>query len=591
MTTTYGESVPADADLIEALPAVVFVVDGSGALVRWNSAAERLWGRRPEPGQRDFAGTWLWPGGAAIAPGADPVTAALSTAAAPGPSEIVAVLPDGSWAPHLVYPRPLRDGSGAVTGVVALLVDISERASAEDDRDRLAAIVSSSNDAIIGKTLDGIITSWNDGATRMYGYTAEEMLGQPVTRLMPEEISGQEEEILVRLRRGERIEHFETVRLTKDGRRIDISLALSPVRDGAGRIVGASKVARDITERKRSDELRRLLFDELNHRVKNTLATIQAIASQSLRRSVDPASFVASFSGRVQALARAHDLLAAGEFRGIAVDELVREQVMLGPAEPRVRAAGPDVRLDPRSAVQLALVLHELATNARKHGALARPDGRLAIEWSLVVDGTPRLVLAWTESGVPGARAPDGQGFGTTLINRSLESAGGAARLAYGPDGLACTLELPLGDGAAGAGPVLPRDVAMRPAGPSTAAGDLGGRRILVVEDEPLVAMDVEASLAAAGCEVLGPAPTVARALELVAAESFDAAVLDANLGGVRVDAVADALAARGVPFVFATGYGREALPAGHGGAPVLNKPFPPARLVAAVAGLFAPAA
>ena len=138
------------------------------------------------------------------------------------------------------------------------------------------------------------------------------------------------------------------MRVTKDGRRIDVSLAISPVRDGSGRIVGASKVARDISERKRAEELQRLLFDELNHRVKNTLATIQAIASQSLRRSPDPASFVASFNGRVQALARAHDLLVAGELRGTGVADLVREQVLLGAGEPRVRAAGPEVRLDPR---------------------------------------------------------------------------------------------------------------------------------------------------------------------------------------------------------------------------------------------------
>lgn len=579
-----GES---DAAILEALPAAVFALDAEGRLLRWNGAAESLWGRRPRVGERDACACWRWPDGRPIAPGEGPLAAS-----APAPAEILVVRPDGTAATHMLYPRALRDAAGAISGILFLLVDISERASAEIDRERLAAIVSSSNDAIIGKTLDGIIASWNEGATRMYGYRAEEMLDKPVTLLMPEEIRDEEEVILARLRRGERVEHFDTVRVTKDGRRIDVSLAISPVRDGSGRIVGASKVARDISERKRAEELQRLLLDELNHRVKNTLATIQAIASQSLRRAPDPASFVASFSGRVQALARAHDLLVAGELRGTGVGDLVREQVLLGQGDPRVRAAGPEVRLDPRTAVQLALVLHELATNARKHGALSRAGGGLAIEWRLVVDGVRRLVLTWTEAGVAGVRAPAARaaGFGTTLINRSLETAGGVARLTYGPDGLACLLDLPLPDPA----PEPRLDPPTRGGGGAPGpelrgAGDLRGRRVLVVEDEPLVAMDIQASLEAAGCSVVGPVATVAAALALVAGGPVDVAVLDANLGGSRVDALADALAAAGVPFAFATGYGREALPAAHGTAPVLTKPFAPAQLVAAVAGLVTP--
>ncbi len=488
----------------------------------------------------------------------------------------------------MVYPQALRAADGTITGALGLLVDISGRSSAEVDRERLAAIVSSSHDAIISKTLDGVVTSWNSGATRIFGYTAEEMIGRPITLLIPDDLLDEEVGILARLAKGERIEHFETVRVTREGRRIDISLTVSPLRDGTGRIVGASKVARDITERKRADEVQRLLFDELNHRVKNTLATIQAIASQSLRRSPDPATFVASFNGRVQALARAHDLLVKGKLRGADVLGLVREQVLLGSGETRVRVAGPHVLLDPGASVQLALVLHELATNAHKYGALSVEGGRLAIEWALVVDGTRRLALTWTETGVQGIRAPGGQGFGTTLINRSLDTAGGSARLTYGPDGLVCLLDLPLPDDAASRG--IDRIVAdSGPAPRSGAAGEVHGRRILLVEDEPLVAMDVESQLLAAGCIVVGPAPTVERARALIEAEPPDAALLDANLAGTSVETVADALVARGVPFAFATGYGREALPERHRGVPVLAKPFAPAQLLAVVAGLLAP--
>src|SRR6185312_17477078 len=130
-----------------------------------------------------------------------------------------------------------------------------------------------------------------------------------ILKLIPPELRSEENLIISRLKRGQRIEHFDTVRVTKSGRRINVSLTVSPLRDKHGRIIGASKIARDVTERKRAEELQTLLFDELNHRVKNTLATIQAIASQSLRRSASPVDFVASFNGRVQALGRAHDVL------------------------------------------------------------------------------------------------------------------------------------------------------------------------------------------------------------------------------------------------------------------------------------------
>src|SRR5262249_38834020 len=143
-------------------------------------------------------------------------------------------------------------------------------------------IVASSDDAIISKRLDGTITSWNAGATRIFGYEAEEIIGRPITTIIPPELLSEEKEIIARLRRGERIGHYETVRVAKDGHRIDISLTVSPLRDRLGNVIGASKVARDISERKQAEKLQRLLVDELNHRVKNTLATIQAIASQSL---------------------------------------------------------------------------------------------------------------------------------------------------------------------------------------------------------------------------------------------------------------------------------------------------------------------
>jgi len=148
---------------------------------------------------------------------------------------------------------PIRDPAGKMTGVVIVFHDVTERRRADETRLRLAAVVESSDDAILTKTLDGIISSWNEGAERMFGYTAEEAIGKPVTMLMPPDYVNEEPAILKRLRSGERIDHYETVRRRKDGTLLDISLTVSPIRDGSGRIIGASKIARDITERKRAE--------------------------------------------------------------------------------------------------------------------------------------------------------------------------------------------------------------------------------------------------------------------------------------------------------------------------------------------------
>ena len=197
--------------------------------------------------------------------------------------EAIAERPDGTRVPFLPYPTPLRDATGQLVGAINLPVDLTERRRAEVESAQLAAIVASSDDAIISKTLEGRVTSWNEGASRIFGWEASEMIGQPILRIIPPELHDEEVEIMARLRRGERIEHFDTVRLAKDGRRVDISLAVLPIRDSSGRVTGASKVARDVTERKEAEKLQRLLVDELNHRVKNTLATVQAIASEDAR--------------------------------------------------------------------------------------------------------------------------------------------------------------------------------------------------------------------------------------------------------------------------------------------------------------------
>lgn len=343
------------------------------------------------------------------------------------------------------------------------------------------------------------------------------------------------------------------------------------------------------SKRSRRD-LQALLFNELNHRVKNTLATIQSLAAQSLRRAATPADFVASFNGRVQALGRAHDLLVNTNMRGADLYDVIREQVFLGAVPDRLRAvcAGPRVALDARTTVQLGLILHELATNARKYGAIATPNGRIDIGWEVELEEDRRLLkLTWTERGVPNVKAPSRHGFGSVLIERSVQSSGGTVSQTFGPDGLTCHLSLPLGPDEHSEPSSL--DNASHFQEPYESSGRrLGGKRILLIEDEPLIAMEFEALLEACGCEIVGPAGTVAEANRLIRSETFDAAVVDANLAGATVEEIAAALTAKTVPFAFATGYGRSALPPGYPEAPYLAKPFTSSALLGTLEALFA---
>jgi len=198
-----------------------------------------------------------------------------------------------------------------------------EHTRAEEAQQRLISIVQNSEDAIISKDLNGIINSWNKGAERVFGYAPDEIIGRSVLTLIPPELQHEEPGIIGRIRRGERIEHYETVRLRKDGLRFHISLTVSPVKDARGNIIGASKIARDITERKRAEEQRTLLIHELNHRVKNTLATVQSLAMQTLRNTERSEDARALFESRLSALSRAHDLLTNENWEGASLGEVV----------------------------------------------------------------------------------------------------------------------------------------------------------------------------------------------------------------------------------------------------------------------------
>ena len=220
----------------------------------------------------------------------------------------------------------------------------------------LAAIVESSDDAIVSKTLDGIITSWNPAAQRLFGYTAEEVIGCPITILAPPDRQNEMPANLERIRRGERVERYETVRQRKDGSLVDISLTVSPIRDETGRIVGASKIARDITARKQAEERQRLLTAELSHRVKNLFAVVQVLAERSAAKATSAAECLEAFRGRLQALSAAHSALIAGEWNWVSLASLVRTALEPYMGEGAgIRLDLEDLQLYPQFALTLAL--------------------------------------------------------------------------------------------------------------------------------------------------------------------------------------------------------------------------------------------
>ncbi|MGH6828762.1 MAG: sensor histidine kinase, partial [Rhizomicrobium sp.] len=269
------------------------------------------------------------------------------------------------------------------------------------------------------------------------------IVGRSILTLIPSDRYREEERILASVRSGRRIEHYETVRQRKDGSLVEVSITVSPVKSPEGGVIGASKIARDIGERKRAEATRDLLLHEIKHRVKNILSNVQAMASQTFRTG--PPQERDAFTARLRALADAHDILTQRDWQGGAVDEVVGRALRpfgYGRTE-RIKAAGPALLMDPNNALLLSMLLHELGTNAVKYGALSNATGSVHLDWSLESAGKERrLALNWTERGGPPVSPPTNKGFGSRLIAHALTAEHGDAKMDYTPGGLVCTLHM-----------------------------------------------------------------------------------------------------------------------------------------------------
>jgi len=465
------------------------------------------------------------------------------------------------------------DTAGRLLRIKGLTRDVTDRKQSEHVAQRLVSVVESSEDAIASKDLSGDIVSWNQGAEHLFGYSAEEVIGKPILILIPPDRQCEETAILEHIRAGTPVKHYETVRRRKDGTLVDVSLTISPVRDVTGLVVGASNIARDITDRKkaetalaertmqlavagkaalvgsfaydvdtemlqvtpgyaaihgfpdgtteiarsewlaivhpedrirwealrrrahrerwqeyggeyriirlgnevrwiearvfvsyasdgspqravgididitarkRADEQQRTLNAELDHRVKNVLATVSAIITQTPKAGISLADFVAGFDGRIKSLARTHELLSHNHWQDVSLAEIVQREIAPY-AAGNATISGPGVTLKAAAAQPLATVLHELATNAAKHGAFSLPSGRLFVGWGRLDNGShDGLAIQWRESGGPAVSTPTQTGFGTSTIRELIPfELGGTVDLTFASDGLQCRLELP----------------------------------------------------------------------------------------------------------------------------------------------------
>jgi PAS domain S-box-containing protein len=340
--------------------------------------------------------------------------------------------------------------------------------------------------------------------------------------------------------------------------------------DAARRVVGLSGVTVDITDRKSAEERQTLLVREVDHRARNALAVVQSIIR--LTRAESKEAYIGAVEGRITALSRAHVLLSQSRWQGANLSRILDEE--LAPYRrsevEKIATHGPEVFLEPATAQILALALHELATNAAKYGALSSTFGRVRLSWEL---RQSCLVLQWVESGGPPVEPPCSEGYGTRVIGASVErQLDGSVTFDWQPGGLRFAMSIPLGEksktelagetrtGVNGNGAV--------------SQSAMPGNRLLLVEDEALTGMMMSDMLTELGFDVIGPFGRVADAMAAVGREDFQAAVLDVNLDGEMVYPVADAILARGVPFVFVTGYGAEGIDRRFAQVPVLQKPI-----------------
>jgi PAS domain S-box-containing protein len=557
-------------EMIDALPAAIYTTDAEGRLMHFNRACIELSGRTPVPGSDRWCVSWKLyrPDGTPLPHDECPMAIALKEGRAVRDQMIIIERPNGTRALIMPYPTPLRDPQGMIVGGINMLIDVTQRSEAEIPARRLAAIVESSDDAIVSKTLDGIITSWNRSAERMFGYTAAEAVGRHISLIIPPERRSEENDVLAHLRRGEKVDHFETERQTKDGRRLSISLTVSPVKDGAGRIIGASKVARDITERKRAEEQLREAKREaeaasrakdrflavLSHELRTPLSPVlMTVAAMDMNPDLPPAlrNDIAMIRRNVELEAKLIDdlldlsLVMSGKLRmnleTVDVNKAVRD--VCATCRPFVLEKRIHLHCDLPEGSHCVEAdparFQQILWNLLKNAAKFTPEcGDIYVTVSTIVedrvrvqvrdtgigiapDVLPRIFDAFEQGDANITRRFGGMGLGLAISKNLVELHHGTIRAESGGanQGSIFTVEFPLASSKA--------DAHAAPA--DRACGDGESLRILFVDDNADTALALSKFLNASGHSVK-TAGSAAAALELAGKEPFDVIISDIGL-------------------------------------------------------------
>jgi PAS domain S-box-containing protein len=343
------------------------------------------------------------------------------------------------------------DEAGRFVRLKGLTRDVTARRAAQqaliESERQLRLLVESVGDyAIIMLDPKGVVMSWNVGAERITGYTAEEITGQRFSRFYPIEDNANAEQAL---KTAERVGRHESEgwRVRKNGTRFWASVVIDAIRDDDGKLLGFANVTRDVSERRRMEEHQQLLIAELDHRVKNALASVAIVARRTRETSGSVGEFVSALEGRIQSMANAHGLLSRSHWQGVRLSDLVHGEIAPYANEHNTLTSGPDVVLTSRATQTIAIVLHELATNAAKYGAFSSPQGRVAVNWSIPANGKSpgSLKIEWVESGGPTACASPRQGYGTSVIRNLIpHQLDGAVDLTFATEGVRCHIDLPL---------------------------------------------------------------------------------------------------------------------------------------------------
>jgi len=325
---------------------------------------------------------------------------------------------------------------------IGLVVDITDRKRGEEANALHASTVHSSNDAIFSIDPDLTIKTWNRGAERLYGYGAEEAIGRSLNMICPGEMLDEQAGLYAQTMRGKAV-LLETVRRHKDGRLIPVGISGSPIVSPDGSVIGVAAVHRDMTENRQNKEHLGFTLRELSHRTKNLLAVVQGLARMIARRSDKIEDFEVRFNGCIQALAYSHDLLVQHDWQRASLEELLRAQLAPfgGIDATRIVTHGPEVYLTPQTMQSLGLIMHELGTNATKHGALSGPLGSVIVGWTRDAEHHG-IELVWQERGGPPVTEPQRKGFGQVMFERIGASLDGDISTKFRPEGFVCIVTI-----------------------------------------------------------------------------------------------------------------------------------------------------